>query len=151
MDMCEQPRCALALLLLVPAESLGKEEVRRESGIGAGQRASSTLVWLVNTHLSHKVWSGEHRRQARELLDWVDALAQAHPRAAVVLAGDLNAPPWLPGVRPLAAPSLGLPLLPWLHVACSVCLEAATARVFADVRRGLAGRLQGRACARRLA
>ena len=112
MDRDEQPRCALALLLAVPDSASGEQDQ------GGGR-----LVWVVNTHLSHKPLSSEHARQAQvsapcvavctcmrrltvvelasggtgqEVYAWARQLQADRPAAALVLAGDLNAPPWLP-------------------------------------------------------
>ena len=74
MDQSEQPRTAQAVLLDIPA--LGGK------------------VWVVNTHLSHKPWAAEHRRQARQLLDWIQDFASGLP---VLLCGDFNCPMHLLG------------------------------------------------------
>jgi len=55
-----QPRGALALLLNIPGVA------------GGGKR----LMWVVNTHLSHKAISSEHTRQATQLFGWAHRLGQ---------------------------------------------------------------------------
>jgi len=60
MDRMEQPRGALALLLNIPGVA------------GGGKR----LMWVVNTHLSHKAISSEHTRQATQLFGWAHRLGQ---------------------------------------------------------------------------
>ena len=119
MDRDEQPRCALALLLAVPDSA-------SDSASGEQDQGGGRLVWVVNTHLSHKPLSPEHARQAQvsapstrcvavctcicrltvvelasggtgqEVYAWARQLQADRPAAALVLAGDLNAPPWLP-------------------------------------------------------
>ena len=34
-------------------------------------------MWVVNTHLSHRMASEEQRRQAAELLQWIEELGSA--------------------------------------------------------------------------
>lgn len=84
MDREEQPRGARAILVDVAPEAPGKQ-----------------FLWLVCTHLSHKFCSAEQRRQAQQLVRWVDALVEdskvsLSAKPAVILCGDLNAPPFAP-------------------------------------------------------
>jgi len=50
--------------------------------------------WFVNTHLSHRPCSAEQRRQAVQLMDWLDTLEET--AAFTVLCGDLNSASWMP-------------------------------------------------------
>ena len=73
----EQPRLAMACLLELPD---GKPP-----------------LWVVNTHLSHKFWHREQRRQAGQLATWIreELLASSPEGHPVILCGDMNAlPSW---------------------------------------------------------
>ena len=73
MDKEEQPRNAQAALLDAP-ELGGK-------------------VWIVNTHFCHLPWRAAHKRQARQLLEWIEGFYTEHP---ILLCGDFNSPPSFP-------------------------------------------------------
>jgi endonuclease/exonuclease/phosphatase family metal-dependent hydrolase len=81
MDREQQPRGAAAAL------------VRPE---GAG---SEGLLWVVTTHLSHLSGSEEQRGQARELMEWCDALRAERGGCPLLLCGDMNSAPGAPGRR----------------------------------------------------
>mmetsp|Transcript_105737 Transcript_105737/g.210099 ORF Transcript_105737/g.210099 Transcript_105737/m.210099 type:complete len:345 (-) Transcript_105737:227-1261(-) len=116
MDKEEQPRGACAVLVDIdPWGAKGLEDrQRREKTVGCciiGQPTAAKTVttdnkpgpsqplWVINTHLSHRVGSEEQRSQARQLLDWIDGIYHAYEglvRPGFVLCGDMNAPPLLP-------------------------------------------------------
>ncbi|CAE7449770.1 unnamed protein product [Symbiodinium pilosum] len=81
MDKVEQPRGALAVLL-----DMQEEDARP--------------MWVVNTHLSHKIASSEQRRQASEVMRWIEELRSEelphNDRSTFLLAADLNSPAFLP-------------------------------------------------------
>jgi len=81
MDRVPQPRGALAALV--------------DASPGEGKGGSGGLVWVVCTHLSHKLCSEEQRSQARQLLAWASGLA-GEGGPAVLLCGDMNSPPLVP-------------------------------------------------------
>lgn len=74
MDKEEQPRTAQAALM----------DVKEMGG----------KIWIVNTHFCHLPWRAAHKRQANQLLEWIQNLRSKYP---IVLCGDFNAPPSLPG------------------------------------------------------
>lgn len=84
MDKEEQPRGAMAILVRVPA---------REEG---GQCEADVHVWILNTHLSHKLCTEEQRNQARQVRSWALSLLEDGPGTAVVVCGDLNSSPATP-------------------------------------------------------
>ncbi|CAE7353184.1 HET-E1 [Symbiodinium natans] len=91
MDQEEQPRGALAVLL-----DMREEDARP--------------MWVVNTHLSHRMASQEQRRQAAQVLRWIDGLRSEdlrRERSTFLLAADLNSPSFLPwsGYSVIAADS----------------------------------------------
>eukprot|EP00747_Dinoflagellata_sp_TGD_P218284 gnl/TRDRNA2_/TRDRNA2_90562_c1_seq1.p1 gnl/TRDRNA2_/TRDRNA2_90562_c1~~gnl/TRDRNA2_/TRDRNA2_90562_c1_seq1.p1 ORF type:complete len:231 (+),score=4.24 gnl/TRDRNA2_/TRDRNA2_90562_c1_seq1:194-886(+) len=87
--------------------------------------APQSRVWVVNTHFSHKPWSSEQSHQARQCCDFIKkellitSTTLSNPKAVVysgektcsilradssigqsvpvLLCGDFNSPPWLPG------------------------------------------------------
>lgn len=71
----EQPRLAMACLIQLPH----------------GQPA----LWVVNTHLSHRFWNAEQRRQAGQLATWIreELLVRSPGGQPVILCGDMNALP----------------------------------------------------------
>ncbi|CAL1170655.1 unnamed protein product [Cladocopium goreaui] len=85
MDRQVQPRGALAVLL-----DLTSEDARP--------------MWVINTHFSHRMASKEQRRQAREVLQWIehlrsesaDGLDDALERPTFLLAGDFNSSFYMP-------------------------------------------------------
>ncbi|CAK9049786.1 unnamed protein product [Durusdinium trenchii] len=81
MNQQEQPRGALAVLV-----DLASEDARP--------------MWVVNTHLSHRMASAEQRRQAEELLAWIEELRHVPipglSRPTFLLAGDLNSSFYMP-------------------------------------------------------
>mmetsp|Transcript_80161 Transcript_80161/g.248786 ORF Transcript_80161/g.248786 Transcript_80161/m.248786 type:complete len:337 (-) Transcript_80161:17-1027(-) len=113
MDSEEQPRGACAVLVdTAGARGEGKSSEPRPGGAlaccmapgqhqgpAAGKGSPSVPLWVVNTHLSHKPCSDEQRRQARQLLDWIEGICSSHAgpvRPGVLLCGDLNSSSCLP-------------------------------------------------------
>lgn len=59
----------------------------------------SAPLWVITTHLSHRTGSEEQRSQAKQLVEFIDALVQEEDgpvKPGVLLCGDLNAPPVMP-------------------------------------------------------
>ena len=95
----EQPRSAQAALIELPLPTLPKEH---PDGAAAATATTPTtaaattpvLVWVVNTHFCHIPGHPYQRRQARQLLEWLDGFTDGRP---VLLSGDFNGPPYFPG------------------------------------------------------
>lgn len=108
MDREQQPRGARAILVDTSrgvdgpapkandrkAMCMGLEAfcTKQVGGIGG----PSCPFWIVSTHLSHKACSEEQRRQARQLIKFIEGLLQVPlgpVKPGIVLCGDLNAAP----------------------------------------------------------
>jgi len=144
MDKEEQPRGACAVLVdidpsvdksIEDSERLLKgakgccimgqpataKKLNSESGPGPSQP-----LWVINTHLSHRVGSEEQRSQARQLLDWIDSIYHSHEgfvRPGFVLCGDMNAPPLLPMTSYCTITGQGRWRDPWREKG-TICFQA---------------------------
>lgn len=67
---------------------------------GARKSQPVAPLWVVNTHLSHKIGSAEQRSQVQQLLAFIETLVQEPEvglvKPGVILCGDLNAAPFMP-------------------------------------------------------
>jgi len=114
MDREEQPRGACAVLVDISSDHGGEAAVGQRAAANAPRGALSCCMaapvrsngsspaaplWVVTTHLSHKPSSEEQRRQARQLLEWIDGICDSYEgpvKPGYVLCGDFNSPPFLP-------------------------------------------------------
>jgi len=116
MDRQVQPRGALAVLI-----DLSSEDARP--------------MWVVNTHFSHRMASEEQRRQALEVLQWIEELRSSElerwddnrpglERPTFVLAGDFNSSFYMPcsGYRVIAADERWRDL--WQEAEAPCCCQA---------------------------
>lgn len=63
------------------------------------RKGPTAPLWIVNTHLSHRGGTEEQRSQTRQLIEFVESLAQepqAGVKPGIMLAGDLNSAPVIP-------------------------------------------------------
>jgi len=88
-EMREKPKGCCIIGQTTTAKTLTKDS----------KPGPSKPLWVVSTHLSHRVGSEEQRSQAQQLVDWIDSIYHAYEglaRPGFVLCGDMNAPPLLP-------------------------------------------------------
>jgi len=100
MDKDEQPRGALAVLLEIPKADQDQDHHHHHEN-------DVKRMWVVNTHISHKICSEEQRSHAKELTSWINSFAvsgmdtnldteKIARKHAMILCGDLNSPVSLP-------------------------------------------------------
>ena len=72
---------------------MDREQQPRGAAAALVQPDGAGPLWVVTTHLSHLSASDEQRGQARELVEWCNALRVEQDGCPLLLCGDMNSAP----------------------------------------------------------